>query len=337
MLPWFENGAFPLYLAPMAGFTDKAFRSLCKAQGADVMITEFVMANAVLEADDDKPLWRIVDFSEEQRPMGVQIFGADPELMGSAARKIEERLKPDFIDINYGCPAPRIVCQNAGSSLLRDLKQLQAVAAGVVRAVQATPVTAKIRIGWDSDSIVAAEAGQALQEVGIQALAIHGRTRRQGYTGNADWGVIADVASRLSIPVIGNGAVDDGYDVRALRDTGVAGVMVGRPALGYPWIFREMKHQLSTGEQLPPPTVEERWEQMLWYCRELTAQRSDWKRWDDLRWMRPRLKAFTTKVRGGRKLRQALDKVQTIEELEILAREHLAAERELAEAIELAE
>jgi len=302
----------------MAGFTDLPFRALCKRHGADVMVTEFVMANAVLQAGDDKPLWQIVDFTEEQRPMGVQIFGPDPEYMARAARKIAERLQPDFIDINYGCPAPRIVGQCAGSSLLRDLPRLADIARAVVRAVPETPVTAKIRIGWDAAGIVALDAGRALEEAGVRALAIHGRTKEQGYGGDADWDVIAQVAAALTIPVIGNGAVGGGYDAPAMRARGVAGLMVGRPALGNPWIFAQLKAQLR-GEPIPKPTVAERWETLLEYARALAQQRAQWKRWDDVRWMRPRLKAFTSGIPGGRKLRAAFDQVRTIEELEVLA------------------
>lgn len=317
MLPWFQNGRFPLYLAPMAGFTDKAFRALCKRHGADVMVTEFVMANAVLQAGDDTPLWQIVDFTEAQRPMGVQLFGPDADLLAQAARKIADRLRPDFIDINYGCPSPRIVGQCAGSSLLRDLPQMARIAQAVVRAVPELPVTAKIRIGWDAGQVVALDAGRALVDAGVQALAIHGRTKVQGYTGDADWDVIAAVAAALPIPVIGNGAVAGGYDAPALKARGVAGLMIGRPALGYPWIFDELKARLR-GETLPPPTDADRWTCLLEYARELSSQRTGSRRWDDLRWMRPRLKAFTSNIPGSRKLRLAMDQVTTLEELERL-------------------
>ncbi|MFW6353070.1 MAG: tRNA dihydrouridine synthase [Verrucomicrobiota bacterium] len=184
MLPWFENGRFPLYLAPMAGFTDVVFRDLCKAYGADVMVTEFVMANKFLDPRGAEQAWETVDFSPAQRPMGVQIFGSEPAKMGEAARRIVDRLAPDFIDLNYGCPAPKVVDNCAGSSLLLDLPRLAGVASAVVEAVGAeVPVTAKIRLGWDAERLVAVEACRRLEGVGIEAIAIHGRTKVQGYRG----------------------------------------------------------------------------------------------------------------------------------------------------------
>lgn len=328
MLPWFAEGRFPLYLAPMAGFTDVVFRRLCKAQGADVMVTEFVMANRFLQERGQDEAWETVDFTPEQRPMGVQIFGSDPANMGEAARVIVDRLRPDFVDINYGCPAPRVVDNCAGSSLLRDLPRLGAVAGAVVKAVSPeTPVTAKIRIGWDAQSIVAPEAARILEAEGIQALAVHGRTKEQGYTGAADWGVIEATAAAVAIPVIGNGSIQGPDDVRQRARGGIRGLMIGRAALGYPWIFREIKHCLEHGEAPPPPTLEERWQVILDYGRELANRPVRQARWDTLNWMRPRLKAFTKLIPGARQLRTRLDHVSTYEELEALAEEHLALHR----------
>ncbi|MGC9453163.1 MAG: tRNA dihydrouridine synthase DusB [Oceanipulchritudo sp.] len=318
-LPWFADGKLPLYLAPMAGFTDRAFRELCKEQGADVMVTEFVMANKFLDPRGVADAWEIVDFTPRQRPMGVQIFGSEPDKMAEAADRITDRLKPDFIDINYGCPAPKVVDNAAGSSLLRDPCRLQAVAEAVAgRVADRLPVTAKIRIGWDAASINAVEISRRLEDAGMEAIAVHGRTREQGYSGEADWDVIHAVAEAVGMPVIGNGSVRTAADVNRIRSAGkVRGLMIGRAALGYPWIFREIKHALRTGETLPPPTLEERWEVMIRYCEELLDHKRK-GRWDQINWMRPRLKAFARGFPGSKDLRRSLEQVKTVDELKSL-------------------
>ena len=222
MLDWFKNERFPLYLAPMARYTDIVFRQFCKEQGADVMLTEFVQADALVRGDPR--VWETVDFTESQRPMGIQIFGSNPASMGEAAKLLADRMRPDFIDINFGCPADRVICMDAGSSMLRNPTKLGAVTAAVVQAVPNTPVTVKIRIGWDDDSIVAGEVGHIAQEAGARAVAIHGRTKMQAYRGEANWDVIAETAAALDIPVIGNGNIRSAEDVvrdasKALRET----------------------------------------------------------------------------------------------------------------------
>ncbi len=322
MLEWLAEGRFPLYLAPMAGFTDTVFREICKEYGADVMVTEFVMADALLRDKARERLWETVDFSPGQRPMGVQLFGASPEKIADAARLIRESMKPDFIDLNFGCPAPKVTDQCAGSAILRDLSQLERVVAKAVEAVPDFPVTAKIRIGWDDESIVACEAARVIEDSGARALTVHGRTRKQGYRGEANWQVIAEVAKSVSIPVIGNGDVNSvGKIEQARSDTRVAGVMIGRAALGYPWIFRELKYRIEFGESHEPPSLGERWTVLLRYCDELMKRPAS--RWNDLKWMRPRLKAFTARMPNGRKLRSLLDSVSTYQELVDLARIHL--------------
>ncbi|MGZ0654478.1 tRNA dihydrouridine synthase DusB [Coraliomargarita sp. W4R53] len=323
MLPWFQDGKFPLYLAPMARFTDIIFREFCKEQGADVMVTEFVQSDALTR--DDPKLWETVDFTEAQRPMGVQIFGSNPESMAAAARLLSERLRPDFIDINFGCPADRVICMDAGSSMLRNPKKLGQVTSAVVKAVPDTPVTVKIRTGWDDDTIVAKEVGHIVECEGAQALAIHGRTKEQGYRGEANWPVIAEVAEALTIPVIGNGNISSAEDVIRIREqTKCAGLMIGRAALGYPWIFRDIKHYLKHGVIPEPPSIAERWETIIDYTRKIMARPYREQRHNDLRWMRPKFIALTKGMESSRKIRGSLGQVNQIEDLERVAQAHIA-------------
>lgn len=322
MLPWFSKNTFPLYLAPMARVTDVVFRQFCKDQGADVMVTEFAQADALNR--EDPRLWETVDFTEEQRPMGVQIFGSKSESMADAARLLVDRLQPDFIDINFGCPAERVICMNAGSSMLRDPAKLGAVTGAVVRAIPKTPVTVKIRTGWDENSLVAHEVGDIIQSEGARALTIHGRTKVQGYSGEADWELIAEVAERLSIPVIGNGNIRSADDVIQIRkNTKCAGLMIGRAALGYPWIFRDIKHYLKYGTVPKPPTIAQRWETILDYTRKIMARPFREQRHRDIRWMRPKIIGLTKEMPNSRKIRGALGKVVFIEDLERVAAVHL--------------
>src|SRR4051794_33053698 len=234
-LPWFE-GRFPLYLAPMAGVTDKIFRQLCKEYGADVLTTEFVSAEGIFRRNQRTREY--LDFDEIERPIGVQLFGGDAGHMAEAARQVVEWVRPDFIDLNFGCPVNKVVARNGGSALLKDCPTLTSVAAAVVSAVAPLPVTAKIRIGWDADSINAVRVAEILAGQGIAAITVHGRTRAQGYSGQADWNVIAAVASAVSIPVIGNGDITTPQDVaRRREETEIAGIMIGRAAMSAPWIF----------------------------------------------------------------------------------------------------
>ena len=307
---YLSKNTVTLYLAPMAGFTDRAMRHLCKECGADVLVSEFVMSNAVLEADSSSRIWKILSFPENQRPMVLQLFGADPELMAMAAKRIEERLHPDFIDINYGCPAPKVVGQNAGSALLKNIPLAAQIASAVVNAVPNTPVTAKIRTGWDADNIVAIQMAKALRDAGISALAVHGRTRAQGYAGDADWNLIAEVAQSIDIPVIGNGSVNGTYSVELAKKSGVAGLMVGRAALGNPWIFQRLKCEIAGLPAPEPPSSAVRLQTMLAYARELITEGHEFTH------IRPKLKPFTFEISGARKLRKAMDSVKSIEELE---------------------
>ncbi|TLD68912.1 tRNA dihydrouridine synthase DusB [Phragmitibacter flavus] len=322
---WFNNSSssFPLYLAPMAGITDVVFRQMCKQLGADVMVTEFVSAEGILQADERTR--KYTEFDDGQRPVGVQLFGADGNRMGEAARKIIDWKQPDFIDINFGCPVNKVVSKNGGSSLLKDCPLLTSVAEGIVKAVP-IPVTAKIRIGWDESSINAVTVCKLLEDTGIAAIAIHGRTRAQGYTGLANWEVIAECAAAVKIPVVGNGDIASGQDVEKRRnETGVSGVMIGRAAMHNPWVFREAKHYLATGTHLAPVTDEERFEFLLQHCRlALKSSRYQGTELQTLRSMRTRLMAYTSGLPGGKHLRVRFCKVESLAELEDIVADYLA-------------
>jgi len=331
MLPWFTSDRFPLYLAPMAGVTDVVFRGLCKELGADVMVTEFVSAEGILKADERTR--KYTEFEDGQRPVGVQLFGADGTRMGEAARKIVDWKRPDFIDINFGCPVNKVVAKNGGSSLLKDCPLLQSVASGIVNAVP-VPVTAKIRIGWDHNQVNAVEVCKLLEDSGIQAIAVHGRTRAQGYTGRADWDVIAQCADAVKIPVIGNGDISSGLDVEKHRnETNVSGVMIGRAAMGHPWVFREARHYLDSGAHLPPVTVEERFGLMLRHCNAaMKSSRFQGTEVQTMRAMRNRLMAYTQGLPGSKHLRVLFCKVESVAELEDIAAGYLAKDHEAREA-----
>lgn len=323
MLPWFSNDQFPLYLAPMAGVTDVVFRSICKELGADVMVTEFVAAEGIIRQDDRTR--KYTEFTDEQRPCGVQIFGADGERMGEAARKIIDWKQPDFIDINFGCPVSKVVGKNGGSSLLKNCTTLASVAAGVAKAVGSiVPVTAKIRIGWDEKTINAPDVCHILEEEGMQAITIHGRTRSQAYRGEANWNVIDECARSVSIPVVGNGDIQSGEDVKRRREsTAVAGVMIGRAAMQNPWVFQEAKHYLATGEHPTPVPVPERWKMIIRHCGMAIASGRYGNERQTIMAMRSRLMAYCKGFPGAKPLRQRLCTVDSLSEVEDLAAEYL--------------
>ena len=319
MLPWFTN-ALPLYLAPMAGVTDSVFRRLCKEQGADVMVTEFVSADGILHRNQRTR--EMVSFHEEERPVGVQLFGADPGRMAEAARSVIEWVQPDFIDLNFGCPVNKVVSRQGGSALLKDCPLLERVAAAVVNAVAPFPVTAKIRLGWSSETINARTTARILEQTGVMAVAIHGRTKEQGYSGVADWDTIADVAKTVSIPVIGNGDLGEIDEIASrLRSTQVCGFMIGRAAMTSPWLFRRAKHFLRTGERLPNPSIQERWTHVIRHCRNATIE-SDSER-HTMAAMRGRLMAYSKGMPGGRLLRSELQQVVEVGDVEAIAERHI--------------
>ena len=241
---------FPLYLAPMEDVTDPAFRMLCKRFGADRVYTEFVNADALVR--DVASTTRKLQISDAERPVAIQIYGKDSASMAEAAQ-IVEQAKPDYIDINFGCPVKKVAGKGAGAGLLRDIPKMLEITKAVVQAVH-TPVTAKTRLGWNEEQKIIVELAEALQDCGIQELAIHGRTRAQMYTGEADWTLIGEVKNnpRMHIPIIGNGDVTTPERAKECFDRyGVDAIMVGRATFGCPWIFEDMKHYLETGELLP--------------------------------------------------------------------------------------
>lgn len=250
-------GEFPLLLAPMEDVSDPPFRAICKKYGADVMYTEFISAEGLIR-DAYKSVQKL-DIYNYERPIGIQIFGEKIASMRQAAA-IAAAAAPEFIDINYGCPVKKVACRGAGAGILLDLPKMQSMTKEIVDSVH-LPVTVKTRLGWDDKTIKILEVAKRLQDVGIQALTIHGRTRKQMYKGVANWDFIAEVKNHpdINIPIFGNGDIDSPEKAKTYKEKyQVDGMMLGRAAIGYPWIFREIKHFLKTGEKLPPPRLDER-------------------------------------------------------------------------------
>jgi len=252
-----DVGEFPLLLAPMEDVSDPPFRALCKEQGADVVYTEFISSEGLIR-DAAKSVMKL-DIYEKERPVGIQIFGANLDSMLKSI-EIVEASRPDIIDINFGCPVKKVVSKGAGAGILKDIDLMVSLTKAMVEHTK-LPVTVKTRLGWDENSIKIVEVAERLQDVGAKAIAIHGRTRAQMYKGNADWKPIAAVKNnqRMHIPVFGNGDVDTPERAMEMRDQyGLDGAMIGRATIGYPWFFKEVKHFFRTGEHLAPPTIEER-------------------------------------------------------------------------------
>ncbi|GJM36057.1 MAG: tRNA-dihydrouridine synthase [Saprospiraceae bacterium] len=252
-----ELGAFPLLLAPMEDVSDPPFRALCKEQGCDMMYTEFISVEGLIR-DAEKSVQKL-DIYDEERPIGIQIFGAELDSMRRAA-EIVEAAQPEVLDINFGCPVKKVVCKMAGAGILQDIPKMVELTDAIVKSTN-LPVTVKTRLGWDDNTKYIEEVAERLQDVGIKALSIHGRTRKQMYKGEADWTLIGNIKNnpRIHIPIFGNGDIDSPQKAKEYRERyGVDGIMIGRASIGYPWIFREIKHYFATGEILPPPTIDER-------------------------------------------------------------------------------
>lgn len=248
---------FPLLLAPMEDVSDPPFRAVCKANGADLMFTEFISSEGLIR--DAIKSKKKLDIFDNERPVGIQIFGGDEEAMAMSAA-IVDTIHPDLLDINFGCPVKKVVTRGAGAAVLKDVELMVRLTKAVVRSTS-LPVTVKTRLGWDHDSLNISEVAERLQDVGIKALSIHGRTRKQMYKGEADWTLIAKVKEnpRITIPIFGNGDIDSPEKALEYKNRyGVDGIMIGRAAIGYPWIFNEIKYFLKTGEHLAPPTIEQR-------------------------------------------------------------------------------
>lgn len=304
----------------MAGVTDKIFRQLCKEQGADVMVTEFVSAEGIFRRN--ARTMQYLDFDNCERPLGVQLFGADPEHLGEAARMVVDWVRPDFLDLNFGCPVNKVVARNGGSALLKDCPLMERVARAVVKAAAPCPVTAKIRIGWDRASINATTTARILEDAGIQAIVVHGRTKDQGYSGKADWDVIGQVVANAGIPIVGNGDIENAEDVvRRRAETGVAGIMIGRGAMSAPWIFRGIKHHLATGELLPAPPLVAQWNLIQRHCA-LVIEQCGAER-PAMHSMRARLMAYSRGMAGARTLRGEFSMVESLAQLAEIANEHV--------------
>ena len=252
-----ELGEFPLLLAPMEDVSDPPFRAVCKENGADLMYTEFISSEGLIR--DAAKSRQKLDIFEYERPIGIQLFGGDIGNMVQSA-EIAAAARPDLIDINYGCPVKAVACRGAGAALLQDIPKMVKMTAEIVKCTS-LPVTVKTRLGWDESTKNILEVAERLQDIGIQALSVHGRTRVQMYKGEADWTLIGKIKEnpRIHIPIFGNGDIDTPQKALEYKNRyGVDGVMIGRAAIGYPWIFREIKEYLRTGQMAPPPTMAER-------------------------------------------------------------------------------
>ncbi len=267
-----EVGEFPLLLAPMEDVSDPPFRALCKQHGADVMYTEFISSEGLIR--DAAKSKQKLDIFEYERPVGIQIFGNDIAHMREAA-EITEQANPDIIDINYGCPVKKVACKGSGAGILQDIPKMVRMTEEIVKAVN-KPVTVKTRLGWDDNTKYIVDVAERLQDIGIKAISIHGRTRKQMYKGDADWTLISEVKNnpRMHIPVFGNGDVNSPEKAVEMRKRyDVDGIMIGRASIGYPWVFNEIKHFMNTGEHLAPPDIDQRVDA----CKEHLRMSLEWK------------------------------------------------------------
>ena len=301
-----------LILAPMAGVTDLPFRLLCKEQGAALCCMEMVSAKGIYY--NNKNTESLLTVDEQERPVSLQLFGSDPEIMGAMAAKIQHR-NFDILDINMGCPVPKVVNNGDGSALMKNPVLAGKIIESMVKATE-KPVTVKIRKGFDDEHINAVEMAHVAQESGAKAVAVHGRTREQYYSGKADWSIIADVKQAVSIPVIGNGDILDAKDVIAMKEqTGCDGFMIGRGAQGNPWIFHQILHYFETGELIGKPPMEEMVKTMLRHAKLQIEFKGDYL---GIREMRKHAAWYTAGYKGASKLRGAINNVESYEDLENL-------------------
>ncbi|NJA39368.1 tRNA dihydrouridine synthase DusB, partial [Clostridioides difficile] len=298
-----------VFLSPMAGVTDLPFRLICKEQGCGLLYTEMINGKALCY--DDENTKKMLKIEEEEHPVAVQIFGSEPEFMGRAA-EIMNDYSNEILDINMGCPAPKVVKNGDGSALMKNPKLAEEVLRAVVKNSK-KPVTLKIRKGWDDNSVNAVEIAKIAEDCGISALAIHGRTREQFYTGKADWDIIAEIKKNLSIPVIGNGDVFTIEDsINMLDKTGCDAIMIGRGAQGNPWIFKRINHYMNTGEILPEPTLNEKISTAIKHLKLAVEEHGEYVA---VREMRKHIAWYLKGLRNSAKLRDEINKIEDYQEV----------------------
>lgn len=302
----------PFVLAPMAGITDLPFRLLCKEQGAGLLYTEMVSAKAI--SYHNRNTVSLMETDPKEHPVALQLFGSEPELMGEVAKSIEDQ-PFDILDINMGCPVPKVVNNGEGSALLKDPALIRAIIKAVSGAVR-KPVTAKMRIGFEGADVDPVEIARIMEDAGAAAIAVHGRTRQQYYSGRADWETIRRIKEAVSVPVIGNGDVDSPEKAEAMfRETGCDAVMIGRAVRGNPWIFREMNHYFATGELLPGPSLEELKEEILRHARMQIEKKGEYT---GIREMRKHVAWYTAGMRHSAGIRRESNLISSYGELERL-------------------